>query len=80
MQSYTIVITEEPEGGGYNVVVPALDGCFTCGDSLVEAIANAHEAIELYIESLVDRGHPIPGDVSTTITTVQVGIPLSVAS
>lgn len=80
MQSYTIVITEEPEGGGYNVAVPALDGCFTCGETLVEAIANAHEAIDLYIESLVDRGRPIPGDVTTTITTIQVGAPLSIVS
>ncbi|CAN5823042.1 hypothetical protein BH20CHL1_BH20CHL1_01990 [soil metagenome] len=80
MPSYSIVINEEPDGTGSNVVVPALDGCFTCGDTLVEAIANAHEAIDLYIESLVDQGRPVPGDVTTTITTVQVGAPLSTVS
>lgn len=76
----TIVITEEPDGNGYNVAVPALDGCFTFGDTLAEAITHAHEAIDLYTESLVERGLPLPEDVRTMITTVQVKTPLTVAS
>ncbi|MCK4763334.1 MAG: type II toxin-antitoxin system HicB family antitoxin [Candidatus Aminicenantes bacterium] len=46
------IILEPAEEGGYNVSVPALDGCFTQGDSEQEAIENAHEAIICYLEGL----------------------------
>lgn len=46
------VILEEAEEGGYNVSVPALDGCFTEGDTIEEAMDNAKEAILCYIEGL----------------------------
>lgn len=42
------------------VSVPALPGCNTEGDTLEEALANAKEAIELYLEVLKERGEPIP--------------------
>lgn len=35
---------------GYTVNVPALPGCITEGDTVEEALANAREAIGLYIE------------------------------
>lgn len=38
--------------GGFNVIVPALDGCFTQGDTEEEALANAKEAIICYLEGL----------------------------
>ena len=43
---------EKAEEGSYNVTVPALDGCFTDGDTEEEAIANAKEAIQCYLEGL----------------------------
>ncbi len=46
------VVLEKAEEGGYNVTVPALDGCFTQGDTYDEAMANAKEAIYCYIEGL----------------------------
>jgi len=46
------VIIEEDEGGGFVVSVPALPGCFTQGDSIDEALKNAKEAIELYLETM----------------------------
>lgn len=39
-----------PEGTGYSVSVPDLNGCFTQGDSLEEALSMATEAIGLYLE------------------------------
>ncbi|GEM_PF-677152 len=42
-----IVALEEAEEGGFNVSVPALDGCFTQGEIEEEALANAQEAIVL---------------------------------
>ena len=39
------VILEPDEGVGFNVIIPALDGCFTQGETEEEALENAKEAI-----------------------------------
>ena len=45
----------------WSVVVPDLDGCFSAADSGVdEAIVNAKEAIELWIETAMESGTRIP--------------------
>ncbi len=54
----------EPDGG-YTVLVPALPGCITYGETVDEAIQMAREAIELYIEELRNRGESIPDDSNT---------------
>lgn len=46
------VILSPAEEGGFDVTVPALDGCFTQGDTEQEAITNAKEAIICYLEGL----------------------------
>jgi predicted RNase H-like HicB family nuclease len=57
-QPVTIVVRVElqaialPEAeGGYSVVVPALEGCFTQGDTIEEAQANIVEAAEGWLEA-----------------------------
>ncbi|HNR66360.1 MAG: type II toxin-antitoxin system HicB family antitoxin [Candidatus Eremiobacterota bacterium] len=47
-----IIKLEKAEEGGFNVSVPALDGCYTQGDTEEEAIENAKEAIICYMEGL----------------------------
>ena len=42
--------------------VPSLPGCNSQGATREEAIANIKEAIELYIETLLDDGMAIPED------------------
>ncbi|MGQ9628489.1 MAG: type II toxin-antitoxin system HicB family antitoxin [Anaerolineae bacterium] len=59
---YTVVL-ERDEEGGYTVTVPALPGCVTQGDTIAESLANAKEAIEVYLESLALDGEPFPPDV-----------------
>lgn len=60
MRSFTIVLEPDPEEGGYIVIVPALPGCITQGDTVEECVANAQEAIELYLDDLRGSGKPIP--------------------
>ena len=61
MRRYTYTIHIEPaEEGGFVVSVPALPGCFTEGDTYQQAIANAHEAIEGFVEALLLVGEPVP--------------------
>ena len=57
---YTIILHPDTDEGGYTVTVPALPGCVTQGETLEEAIAMAKDAIQLYIESLVADGEPVP--------------------
>jgi len=65
-QTYTVILKAEPEGG-YTVIVPALPGCLTCGDTIAEALERAEEAIACYIHGMQDLGKPVPieGDTIT---------------
>jgi predicted RNase H-like HicB family nuclease len=57
--NYAIAIEHEP-GKAYGVQIPDLPGCFSAGDTLDEAIANAAEAAAFHIEGLLDAGEKIP--------------------
>jgi len=47
-----IVVLDPAKEGGFNVSVPALDGCFTQGESEEESLKNAKEAIHCYLEGM----------------------------
>ncbi|MCX6165178.1 MAG: type II toxin-antitoxin system HicB family antitoxin [Ignavibacteriae bacterium] len=49
------IIVHEAEEGGYWGECPALEGCYSQGDSLDEFKANMKEAIELYIETILNK-------------------------
>jgi predicted RNase H-like HicB family nuclease len=61
---YRILLKPEPEGG-YKVLVPALPGCITYGETIEEARAMATEAIALYVEELQARNEEISDDNDT---------------
>ena len=56
---YTVILEKEDEGG-YHVFCPVLPGCHTQSETIEEGIQNIREAIQLYIESLVEDGLPVP--------------------
>jgi predicted RNase H-like HicB family nuclease len=51
------VVLERSDEGGYTAIVPALPGCISEGDTREDALANIHEAIELYLELVEDDLH-----------------------
>jgi predicted RNase H-like HicB family nuclease len=57
---YPIAVEIGNDTQACGVVVPDLPGCFSAGDTLDEAITNAHEAILLHLESYLDDGKPFP--------------------
>lgn len=59
--NFRIMLRKEPEGG-YTAFVPSLPGCVTYGETIDEAIEMAREAVELYIESLVEHNEPVPSE------------------
>jgi predicted RNase H-like HicB family nuclease len=67
---YTVILQAEsdPDFRGYfNVIVPALPGCLTYGASRDEALANAKEAVEVYLEDLAAAGEPLPEERIETV-------------
>ena len=44
----------------FGVVVPDLPGCFSAGDTLDDAVDNAREAIEFWLETVIDDGGAVP--------------------
>ena len=74
--SYQIDLVPAEEGG-YTVIVPALPGCISYGETIKEATRNAREAIELHLENLSAHREPIPkghGVAPVLSTLVQVGV------
>ncbi len=64
---YPIAIEIGGPKKSWGVVVPDLPGCFSAADSGIdEAIENAKEAIELWIEVALERGMEIPKPSSIT--------------
>ena len=57
---YPIAIEAGNAGHALGVVVPDLPGCFSAGDTMEEAIDNATEAIELWLETVIDDGGSVP--------------------
>ena len=57
------LVFEPQDEGGYHVYAPDLPGLHTQGDDMDDALANASEALALYVEGLRhnegwDVGHP----------------------
>lgn len=56
---FPVVIHKDPDSG-YGVTVPDLPGCFSAGETLDEALAQAVEAIELHLEGMLLDKEPLP--------------------
>ena len=65
------VILEKAEEGGYSVRIPALDGCFTQGETEKEALKNAKEAILCYLEGL-EKVNQIKSKPGVTLRELEV--------
>ncbi|WED23368.1 type II toxin-antitoxin system HicB family antitoxin [Vibrio sp. JC009] len=53
---YPIAIETGDNEYAYGVAIPDMPGCFSAGDTLEEALANAKEAAEFYLEDMAERG------------------------
>ena len=57
-----------PGDDGYVVVeCPSLPSCISQGKTREEAIENIREAIQLYIEVLIEKGLPVPAEKYDTL-------------
>jgi predicted RNase H-like HicB family nuclease len=73
MKSYVfnVVIEEDTFEDGrqaYHAYCPGLQGCHTWGYTYDEALVNIQEAVQLYIEDMLESGESIPVDPEKGIT------------
>jgi predicted RNase H-like HicB family nuclease len=61
---YPVAIEVGSADHAFGVVVPDLPGCFSAGDTLDEAMANAEQSIAAWIDQALDDPDPIPTPTS----------------
>ena len=60
MKNITLPIVIEADSDGYFVSCPALQGCYSQGDTYEEAVENIKDAIRLHIADRIADGEEIP--------------------
>jgi len=68
---YTVII-EQGHESGYVVYAPALRGCVSQGKTREEALRNIKEAMEVYVEALVEDGLTVPTEVGKDTVELEV--------
>ena len=62
-----VALFEPDPSGGYTVSIPSLPGCISEGDTFEEALANIHEAAELYIDVMKHQRRTVRSSQNGTI-------------
>jgi predicted RNase H-like HicB family nuclease len=73
MKNISIPIVIEGDSDGYFVSCPALQGCYSQGDTYEEAVENIKDAIRLHIADRIADGEEIP-QVSVSLSTVEIAV------
>lgn len=60
MAKYVYPAVFTPEEEGYSVYFPDLEGCYTCGDDLQDAIIMAEDVLAFYLYDEEAEGNSIP--------------------
>ncbi|MGH8246914.1 MAG: type II toxin-antitoxin system HicB family antitoxin [Gammaproteobacteria bacterium] len=74
MKHLTLPIVIERDGDGYYVSCPALQGCYSQGDTYEEAVQNIKDAIRLHVEDRIANGEEIPEPAAVSLSTVEVAV------
>ena len=74
MNKFIFQVVIEKDSEGYFASCPALQGCYTQGDSYEEVLFNIEDAIRLHIEDRLDKEEPIPSLQSVSLAAVAVTV------
>lgn len=58
--NYEMIIWWSAEDNAFVVDVPELPGCMAHGDTRIQAIENAEDAIAFWVKTAKDDGVPVP--------------------
>ena len=69
------VVDGHIDADGYFVTCPALQGCYSQGDTYEEAVQNIKDAIRLHLQDRIANGEEIPEFSSVaSLSTVEVAV------
>lgn len=68
---YTVIV-EKGRESGYIAYAPALKGCVSQGETRKQVLENIKEAIEVYVEALLEDGLPVPTEVGKDMVELEV--------
>ena len=60
MHRYEVILFWSAEDDAFVAEVPELPGCTAHGASPAEALANAQEAMSLWVDTATEYGDPVP--------------------
>ncbi len=66
------VVIEKDETGRYLAICPALQGCYTEGDTIEQALELIEDAMRLHIEDRIENNEPIYQEVKTQRLSIAV--------
>ncbi len=66
------MILEDGRESGYVTICPALPGCVSQGRTKRAALKNIREAIEAYVEALIEDGLTVPTERGRETVEVEV--------
>ena len=70
---YTVIV-EKGRESGYVAYAPALKGCVSQGKTKAETLKNIKEAMEVYVEALLEDGLPVPTEVGKNTVELEVAV------
>lgn len=61
------VYLHQADSGSFSGFVPDIEGCYFAGDTIDDAIVDAHSAIDAHLDFVTESGLPVPEarDIST---------------
>jgi len=71
IKKYTLPIVIEKDEEGYFEYCPALQGCYTQGETYEEVIENIKDGIRLHFEDMVEKGEKIPESYYISLSTLE---------
>jgi predicted RNase H-like HicB family nuclease len=68
---YTVII-EKGRESGFVAYAPALRGCVSQGSTKANALKNIKEAMEVYVEALLEDGLPVPTELGKDTVELEI--------
>jgi predicted RNase H-like HicB family nuclease len=60
MPTHYVAVIEKDADSAFGVWFPDVEGCFSAGDTVEEAVANAAAALRQHVEAIESAGRPVP--------------------
>jgi predicted RNase H-like HicB family nuclease len=60
MSTYYVAVIEKDADSAFGVWFPDVEGCFSAGDTVEEAVANAAVALRQHVEAVESAGRRVP--------------------